>query len=236
MEAIQRNFLQTSQQLALSSEHIKQEPCDSPPTESSKADQLLKDFIVAVKVESEFPDEYSSLGKDLIVKVKVESEFEDDPMSQEKGEAEMVKSETFQNNLLQTSQDALSYNHVKQELCDSPPTEPSKAVQLIEDEAPPVKMEPFQSNSLQTSQDALCSEHIKQEPCDSPPADTSKADQLLEGPASLVGKYTLVPFGHSNQASARPCSLSRACLHRLLHQHRRLSAHRDDAQPALTSQ
>uniref|UniRef100_UPI00358F9194 uncharacterized protein n=1 Tax=Myxine glutinosa TaxID=7769 RepID=UPI00358F9194 len=102
------------------------------PGESPRDKEFGPDFIVAVKVESEFPDEYSSLGKDLIVKVKVESEFEDDPMSQEKAEAEVVKSETFQNNLLQTSQDALSNNHVKQELCDSPPTEPSKAVQLIE--------------------------------------------------------------------------------------------------------
>uniref|UniRef100_UPI00358FD791 uncharacterized protein isoform X5 n=1 Tax=Myxine glutinosa TaxID=7769 RepID=UPI00358FD791 len=101
----------------------------------------LTDFIVAVKVESEFPNEYSSLGKDSIVKVKVESEFEDDPTSQAKGEAEVVKSETFQNNLLQTSQDALSYNHVKQELCDSPPTEPSKTVQLIEDFVAAVKVE-----------------------------------------------------------------------------------------------
>uniref|UniRef100_UPI00358F685D uncharacterized protein isoform X2 n=1 Tax=Myxine glutinosa TaxID=7769 RepID=UPI00358F685D len=103
--------------------------------------QTVPDFIVAVKVESEFPNEYSSLGKDSIVKVKVESEFEDDPTSQAKGEAEVVKSETFQNNLLQTSQDALSYNHVKQELCDSPPTEPSKTVQLIEDFVAAVKVE-----------------------------------------------------------------------------------------------
>uniref|UniRef100_UPI00358FA229 tigger transposable element-derived protein 1-like n=1 Tax=Myxine glutinosa TaxID=7769 RepID=UPI00358FA229 len=102
------------------------------PGESPGDKEFGPDFIVAVKVESEFPDKYSSLGQDLIVKVKVESEFEDDPMSQENAEAEMVKSETFQNYLLQTSQDALSYNHVKQELCDSPPTEPSKAVQLIE--------------------------------------------------------------------------------------------------------
>uniref|UniRef100_UPI00358F5857 uncharacterized protein isoform X1 n=1 Tax=Myxine glutinosa TaxID=7769 RepID=UPI00358F5857 len=111
------------------------------PGESPGDKEFGPDFIVAVKVESEFPNEYSSLGKDSIVKVKVESEFEDDPTSQAKGEAEVVKSETFQNNLLQTSQDALSYNHVKQELCDSPPTEPSKTVQLIEDFVAAVKVE-----------------------------------------------------------------------------------------------
>uniref|UniRef100_A0A8C4N4M8 C2H2-type domain-containing protein n=1 Tax=Eptatretus burgeri TaxID=7764 RepID=A0A8C4N4M8_EPTBU len=48
-------------------------------------------------------------------------------------EAQVVKFQTFQNNLLHTSQDALSNDHVKQEPCDSPPTEPSKAAQLLEE-------------------------------------------------------------------------------------------------------
>uniref|UniRef100_A0A8C4NJP6 C2H2-type domain-containing protein n=1 Tax=Eptatretus burgeri TaxID=7764 RepID=A0A8C4NJP6_EPTBU len=70
---------------------------------------------------------------DLIVKVKVESEFEDESMFQEKGEAQVVNSETFQNNLIHTDQDALSNDQVKQEPCDSPPMEPSKASQLLEE-------------------------------------------------------------------------------------------------------
>uniref|UniRef100_UPI00358E6F8A zinc finger protein 79-like isoform X1 n=1 Tax=Myxine glutinosa TaxID=7769 RepID=UPI00358E6F8A len=92
-----------------------------------------EDFIVAVKVESDFLDQSSPLDKGLIMKVKVKSEFEDDSISQEKGEAQVVKSKTFQNNLLQTSQYALSNDHVKQEPCDSRPTEPSKAAQLLEE-------------------------------------------------------------------------------------------------------
>uniref|UniRef100_UPI00358F38D8 zinc finger protein 239-like n=1 Tax=Myxine glutinosa TaxID=7769 RepID=UPI00358F38D8 len=103
------------------------------PGESPGDKEFGPAFIVAVKVESEFLDPPSLLVKDSIVKVKVESESEDDSLSQEKGEAQVVKSETFQNNLLQTSQDALSKDHVKQEPCDTPPTEPSKSAQLLEE-------------------------------------------------------------------------------------------------------
>uniref|UniRef100_UPI00358EEC23 zinc finger protein 664-like n=1 Tax=Myxine glutinosa TaxID=7769 RepID=UPI00358EEC23 len=102
------------------------------PGESSADEEFGLDFIVAVKVESEFLDQ-SSLNKDLIVKVKVESEFEDDSISQEKGDTQVVKSENLQNILLQTSQDALRNYHVKQEPHDSSPMEPSKGAQLLEE-------------------------------------------------------------------------------------------------------
>uniref|UniRef100_UPI00358EF156 uncharacterized protein isoform X2 n=1 Tax=Myxine glutinosa TaxID=7769 RepID=UPI00358EF156 len=110
IETFQSNSLQSSQD-ALSYEHVKQEPCGSPPAEPSKADQLLEDFIVKVKVESEFIDDYSSLIKE---------------------EAPLVKIETFQSNPIQTSQNALSNEHVKHEPCDCPPAEASKAAQLLE--------------------------------------------------------------------------------------------------------
>uniref|UniRef100_UPI00358E3D0F uncharacterized protein n=1 Tax=Myxine glutinosa TaxID=7769 RepID=UPI00358E3D0F len=70
-------------------------------------------------------------GPDFIVKVKVETEFIDE-FSFIKDEAPLVKMETFQSNSLQTSQDTLSNVDVKQESCDSPPAEPSKAEQLLE--------------------------------------------------------------------------------------------------------
>uniref|UniRef100_A0A8C4QFJ2 C2H2-type domain-containing protein n=1 Tax=Eptatretus burgeri TaxID=7764 RepID=A0A8C4QFJ2_EPTBU len=159
------------------------------------------DFVVAVKVESEFLHKSSSFDKDSIVKVKVESEFEDDSTSQEKGEAQVVKSEAFQNNLPLASQDALSNDHVKQEVCDSLPTGPSKAAKLFEDfivavkvesefldqsssldkdEAQVVKSQTFPNDLLHTSQDALSNDHVKQETCDSPPTEPSEAAELLE--------------------------------------------------------
>uniref|UniRef100_UPI00358E568B zinc finger protein 208-like n=1 Tax=Myxine glutinosa TaxID=7769 RepID=UPI00358E568B len=113
-ETFQRNLLQTSQNTLRMHPwiHVKQEPCDSPSRESSKVAHLIEDFIMEVKVESEFIDDYSSLVK---------------------GEAHLVKSKKFKSSFLQTSQDALSNEHVKQEARDSPPRENSKAAPLLEE-------------------------------------------------------------------------------------------------------
>uniref|UniRef100_UPI00358F545B uncharacterized protein n=1 Tax=Myxine glutinosa TaxID=7769 RepID=UPI00358F545B len=151
-------------------------PGGSPGDEES-----VPDFIVKVKVECEIIDDYSTLFKDFIVPVKVESEFLDQSSALDKGEAQVEKSGIFQNYLLQTSQDALSNDHVKQEPCDSPPMEPIKATQLFEAEAQVVKSETFQNNLLQTSQDAVSNDHVKQELCDSPHMEPRKAIHLLEG-------------------------------------------------------
>uniref|UniRef100_A0A8C4NJQ6 C2H2-type domain-containing protein n=1 Tax=Eptatretus burgeri TaxID=7764 RepID=A0A8C4NJQ6_EPTBU len=78
------------------------------------------------------PSEKDS-GLDLIVEVKVKSEFIDDYSSPFQGEAYLVNTETFQSNFLQTSQDVLSDECVKQEPCDSSPMEPSKASQLLQE-------------------------------------------------------------------------------------------------------
>uniref|UniRef100_A0A8C4Q849 Uncharacterized protein n=2 Tax=Eptatretus burgeri TaxID=7764 RepID=A0A8C4Q849_EPTBU len=70
-------------------------------------------------------------GPDVIVKVKVKSEFVDDSFSQDEGEAHLMKTENFQRNFLQTSQDALNNEGVKQEPCDSPSMELSNATQML---------------------------------------------------------------------------------------------------------
>uniref|UniRef100_A0A8C4QD84 C2H2-type domain-containing protein n=1 Tax=Eptatretus burgeri TaxID=7764 RepID=A0A8C4QD84_EPTBU len=92
----------------------------------------LPDFIVRVKVESEFVDDSTAQEKDLIVKVKVESEFVD-KFSQ--GETQPVNRENFQSNFRQTSQDTLSKKHVKQKPCDSPLRKPINAAQKREGNA-----------------------------------------------------------------------------------------------------
>uniref|UniRef100_UPI00358DF2F4 zinc finger protein 721-like n=1 Tax=Myxine glutinosa TaxID=7769 RepID=UPI00358DF2F4 len=109
METFQSSF-QTFQD-ALRNEHVKQESCGSPSKESSKIAQLLEDFIVEVKVEPEFIDDYSSLVR---------------------GEGHMKTMETFQS-FFQTFQDALRNEHVKQESCGSPSKESSKIAQLLEE-------------------------------------------------------------------------------------------------------
>uniref|UniRef100_UPI00358F527E zinc finger protein 583-like n=1 Tax=Myxine glutinosa TaxID=7769 RepID=UPI00358F527E len=78
------------------------------------------------------PSEDMELGPDFIIEVKVESEFIDDYSSLVKGETHLVKSTKFKSSFLQTSQDALSNEHVKQEARDSPPRENSKAAPLLE--------------------------------------------------------------------------------------------------------
>uniref|UniRef100_UPI00358EFAEA uncharacterized protein isoform X4 n=1 Tax=Myxine glutinosa TaxID=7769 RepID=UPI00358EFAEA len=108
METFQ-SYFQMSRD-TFSNEQVKQEPRGFPPMESSKAAYLLHDFIVEVKVESEFIDDYPSLVKDEVL---------------------VGEMETFQS-YFETSQDALSNEHVKEEPRDSLPMESSKAVQLLE--------------------------------------------------------------------------------------------------------
>uniref|UniRef100_UPI00359011C1 zinc finger protein 70-like n=1 Tax=Myxine glutinosa TaxID=7769 RepID=UPI00359011C1 len=155
IETFQSNFLQTSQD-ALSYEQVKQELCDSSPTEPSKAEQLLKDLSgeehkvnppgsmrvsdgrnllgpggsPTYRGSRVAPPDDNESGPDVIVIVK--SEFVDHSFPEDQDEAPLVKMETFQSNSLQTSQDALSILHIKQEPCDSSPAEPSKADQLLE--------------------------------------------------------------------------------------------------------
>uniref|UniRef100_UPI00358F8D06 zinc finger protein 124-like n=1 Tax=Myxine glutinosa TaxID=7769 RepID=UPI00358F8D06 len=109
METFQ-SYFQMSRD-TFSNEQVKQEPRGFPPMESSKAAYLLHDFIVEVKVESEFIDDYPSLVKD---------------------KALVGEMETFQS-YFETSQDALSNEHVKEEPRESLPMESSKAVQLLEE-------------------------------------------------------------------------------------------------------
>uniref|UniRef100_UPI00358ECDB1 uncharacterized protein n=1 Tax=Myxine glutinosa TaxID=7769 RepID=UPI00358ECDB1 len=68
---------------------------------------------------------------DYIVQVKVESDLMDDWSSQGEGEAHPVKTENFQSNLLQNSQDDFSKEQIKQEVCDFYPRKLSNAVPLI---------------------------------------------------------------------------------------------------------
>uniref|UniRef100_UPI00358F04DC zinc finger protein ZFP2-like n=1 Tax=Myxine glutinosa TaxID=7769 RepID=UPI00358F04DC len=109
METFQ-SYFQTPQD-TLSNEHVKQEPRDSPLEDTSKAARLLKDFIVEVKVKSEFIDDYASL-------VEVE--------------ANPGTRETFQS-YFHTSQDALINERVKVEPRSSPPMVSSKAAQLLDE-------------------------------------------------------------------------------------------------------
>uniref|UniRef100_A0A8C4QB59 C2H2-type domain-containing protein n=1 Tax=Eptatretus burgeri TaxID=7764 RepID=A0A8C4QB59_EPTBU len=78
------------------------------------------------------PEEDKESEHDFIVEVKVESEFIDDYSSVVRDEAHLGTMETFQS-YIQTSQDALSNKHVKQEPCSSPPRESSKVAQLLEE-------------------------------------------------------------------------------------------------------
>uniref|UniRef100_UPI00358F8639 zinc finger protein 664-like n=1 Tax=Myxine glutinosa TaxID=7769 RepID=UPI00358F8639 len=77
------------------------------------------------------PEENKS-GHDFIVEVKVESEFIDDYPSLVKDEALVGTMETFQS-YFETSQDALCNEHGKEEPRESLPMESSKAVQLLDE-------------------------------------------------------------------------------------------------------
>uniref|UniRef100_UPI00358EDAF7 uncharacterized protein isoform X2 n=1 Tax=Myxine glutinosa TaxID=7769 RepID=UPI00358EDAF7 len=126
------------------------------------------------------PDDEPSMY-DFIVKVKVESEFEDVLASQVEDEARPVKIECLQNDVRQTFQEVLSNDRVKQEPCDSPLKKSNDAVSLLEREVHPPKTETSQSKFLRTSQVALSNERAaKQEPCDSPPREPSNSGQLLK--------------------------------------------------------
>uniref|UniRef100_UPI0035902FB7 uncharacterized protein isoform X3 n=1 Tax=Myxine glutinosa TaxID=7769 RepID=UPI0035902FB7 len=72
------------------------------------------------------------LLEDFMVKLKVKSEFVDDSFPQDEGLVHPVKMENFQSDSYQSSQDALSNEYVKQESCDSPLRGPNNALQLHE--------------------------------------------------------------------------------------------------------
>uniref|UniRef100_UPI00358FE8D4 uncharacterized protein isoform X2 n=1 Tax=Myxine glutinosa TaxID=7769 RepID=UPI00358FE8D4 len=90
----------------------------------------IPDYIVQVKVESDLMDDWSSQGEDFNRKLNVVPELVEYLI---KGEAYPVKTENFQSNLLQTSQDVLSKGQIKEEVCDSYPTELNNAGPLIKE-------------------------------------------------------------------------------------------------------
>uniref|UniRef100_A0A8C4QSR2 Sex-determining region Y protein n=2 Tax=Eptatretus burgeri TaxID=7764 RepID=A0A8C4QSR2_EPTBU len=91
--------------------------------------EMVLDFIVKVKVESEFVDDSSS--QDFDQKLNVDAEPVDCPIDE--GEPHPMKREKFQTDVHQSPEDALIIDCVKQEPCDSPSEEPSDAAQLLKD-------------------------------------------------------------------------------------------------------
>uniref|UniRef100_UPI00358FB6CD uncharacterized protein n=1 Tax=Myxine glutinosa TaxID=7769 RepID=UPI00358FB6CD len=86
--------------------------------------------IVMVKVKSEFVNDSFPQHDDFDWKLNVDPKLVDYPI---KGESHPVKTENFQSNFLQMSQDALRNEDIKQESCDSSPREPRNATQLLEE-------------------------------------------------------------------------------------------------------
>uniref|UniRef100_A0A8C4R9R8 C2H2-type domain-containing protein n=1 Tax=Eptatretus burgeri TaxID=7764 RepID=A0A8C4R9R8_EPTBU len=101
-----------------------------PSVGEHEGEDSVPDYIVRVKVESDLVDDLSSQSKDFNQKVKVDPELIECLI---KGEAHPVKTENFQNNFLQISQNDLSKEHIKQEACDSSPRELSNAGPLIQE-------------------------------------------------------------------------------------------------------
>uniref|UniRef100_A0A8C4WUA0 C2H2-type domain-containing protein n=1 Tax=Eptatretus burgeri TaxID=7764 RepID=A0A8C4WUA0_EPTBU len=102
----------------------------APPVDK----QSGPDFIVKVKVESEFVDVWTpqvrGLNHDFDRKAKKDPEFVDCPMI---GESHPVKTEIFQSDIIQTPQEVLSRDCVKQEPCVSPLKEVNPADWLLDE-------------------------------------------------------------------------------------------------------
>uniref|UniRef100_A0A8C4QSI2 TTF-type domain-containing protein n=1 Tax=Eptatretus burgeri TaxID=7764 RepID=A0A8C4QSI2_EPTBU len=109
-------------------------------------------------------EDKDSLPPDFIVKVKVESEFMEYSASHNEGNRNEPK--PFQSNVPQTSQETLGKVFVKEEPSDALPKELSSDSQLIQSD--PFETQPFQSNVPQTSQVTLAKVSVKKDPSDAP--------------------------------------------------------------------